>query len=70
MEKSKKLSNEKKEILTNKLWRLESALNGLGAVFQCEKESIFNSDELYGIGNLMKILSSQIAEVENELRQY
>lgn len=68
MSKSK-ITPEKLETAINKLWQIEGSLKGLGALFEQQgKGANFESDELFGIGQLLKNLSCDIASIEKLLR--
>ena len=65
------LTNEKLEHVTNRLWEVESSLRGLTRLFQY-KEDIgdvhFDSEEFFGIGQLLSVLSREISIQEDILK--
>lgn len=68
MSKSK-ISPEELEAVISKLWQIEGSLKGLGALFEQQgRGASFESDELFGIGQLLKNLSCEIALIEKLLR--
>ena len=72
MAKFRHLSKEKMEHITNRLWELECSLEGLGALFQGARTdrdgSSFDTDELFGMGQLFKGLSKQVSVLEDILK--
>ena len=55
----------------DKLWEIESSLTGMAALFRSKEEmgtSVFDTDELYGIGNLLKSISEKLA-VQRDILQ-
>ena len=63
------LSKEKMEHVTTGLWEISSSLNGLGSVFQGGKNEIpVDSEEWFGLGQMLKILSQRASSLEDILR--
>ena len=64
------LSKEKLEHVEEGLWQVESALNGLGAIFRSGRNELpLDEDEWFGIGQIFKIFSHRIS-VLNDILQY
>ena len=62
------LSKKKLTKVQTKVWRLSYALKGTGALFRENKQAIPLSDEeLGGIGELLNILSDELAMLEDVL---
>ena len=58
------------EAALNQLSDLSGSLNGLaGALSSGTNNPCLDGDELYGLGQLLKLLSKQILEAEESLRQ-
>ena len=63
------LTKEKMEYVEQGLWEVESALNGLGAVFRSGKNELLpDEDEWFGIGQILKIFSHRISILDDILR--
>ena len=65
------LTDEKLEHVTNRLWEVESSLRGPTRLFQY-KEDIggvhFDTEEFFGIGQLLSVLSREISIQEDILK--
>ena len=62
MAKFKHLAKEKMEHVTNRLWEIETSLEGLGSLFEDQSsDSVFEPDELFGIGQLVKGQARELA---------
>ena len=54
----------------SRLWTLQGALKGLGALFQCQKvEFYLNEEELFGLGQLLKSFSKELENIEQEFNE-
>ena len=68
MEKREHFSRESIHHITTRLWELESILKGLAALFQQHGgDGDFASDELFGIGQILKGLSQELSTLEDIL---
>ncbi len=55
----------------DKMWSLSGSLNGIGALLQQQDPNAsycYDHDELFGLGQLLKLLSSEISKIEDILR--
>ena len=52
---------------SSEIWQIESALNGLGSLFYTRKEMPFNEDEMFGIGELLKIIGNQLGDIRKKI---
>ena len=63
------LTKEKMEYIERGLWEVESALNGLGGLFQGGRSDIpLGEDEWFGMGQVLKIFSQRISALDDILR--
>ena len=65
------LTKEALEQVQGRLWEIESSLNGMAALFRSKEgmeTSVFDTDDLYGIGNLLKTISEKLA-VQTDILQ-
>ena len=63
------LTKEKMEYVEQGLWEVESALNGLGAIFRSGKNELLpDEDEWFGIGQILKIFAHRISLLDDILR--
>ena len=63
------LTKEKMEYVERGLWEVESALNGLGGLFQGGRSDIpLGEDEWFGMGQVLKIFSQRISALDDILR--
>jgi len=54
--------------IKERLWIVSSSLEGLGSLFtQVNSDPCFDSDELYGIGNLLKKLGEEVSILDDIL---
>ena len=71
MTKFEHLTEERLDQVTNKLWEIESSLTGLSGLFRIREErgsASIDTDELYGIGNMLKGLADKLSVQEDILR--
>ena len=71
MKEFEHLTEEKIEQVINGLWEVESSLQGLARLFQYKEEVggvNFDSEEFFGVGQLLKVLSRQIETQEDILK--
>ena len=63
---NKKIIND----ISHRLWGLEGSLMGLGALFEQAHDGdfCFESKEIFGIGQLLKVLSAETARLDDILR--
>ncbi len=62
-------SSEEVKNITNKLWELEGALRGIGALLQQQNNSpCYSGDDLFGLGQSMLIFSEEISKIEDKIR--
>ena len=62
-------SSEEVKNITNKLWELEGALRGIGALLQQQNNSpCYSCDDLFGLGQSMLIFSEEISKIEDKIR--
>ena len=68
MEKHEHFSKENINHITTRLWELESILKGVAVLFQQHGgDGSFGTDELFGIGQLLKGLSLEISTLKDIL---
>lgn len=61
--------SEEVKSITNRLWELEGALRGIGALLQQQNNSpCYSTDELFGLGQSMLIFSEEISKIEDKIR--
>ena len=69
MAKFKHLTHKKLEDVCFQLFQIQSGLKGLGSLFEFQSRGIsLDSDELYGIGQLIKQLAHELSVQEDILR--
>jgi len=63
------LTGEKVEALCIQLWAIRGSLKGMGALLeqQCH-DPCYEGDEMFGLGQLCKLLSDQLDRIEDILR--
>ena len=64
MAKFKHLTNKKLKHIKNQLWKVESSLEGLSALFQDREQqgaAPLDSDQLFGIGQILKGFSKELS---------
>ncbi len=58
--------NEEIKSITNRLWELEAALRGIGALLQQQNNSpYYSADDLFG---LCLFFSEEISKIEDKIR--
>ena len=65
------LTDEKLKYITNRLWEVESSLRGLSRLFQYKEDMggvDFDTEEFFGIGQLLKVLAREISIQEDILK--
>ena len=65
------LTEKKMEHVTNRLWEIESSLQGLARLFQYKEDRggvEFDTEEFFGIGQLLKVLGREISIQEDILK--
>ena len=68
MEKHEHFSKESINHITTRLWELESVLKGVAVLFQQHGgDGSFGTDELFGIGQLLKGLSLELSGLKDIL---
>ena len=69
MAKIKHIRRKRLDKVCNRISNIESGLNGLGALFEFQsREACLEPDELFGVGQLMKILAHELSIQEDTLR--
>lgn len=69
MAKFKHLTKERFDEVCNRLWKVHSALNGAGSLFEYQsREAFYDQDELFGMGQIFKQLSKELEILEDILR--
>ena len=69
MKKTKRLTPEEIEKVSDRLWKTSCSLNGLGSLFYFQSEdSCINAEEYMGIAILLQELSKEITRLENIIR--
>ncbi len=64
-----KFEREKIEIISQKLWEVGKSLKGLGALLEQQVALPSYSDaELFGLGQLLRLISDEILKTEENLR--
>ncbi len=70
MEDLLQINSKSIEYIRHKLWYLGGSLKGVGALFEQQgKNSYFESDELFGIGQFLKNTSDELSRVEDILQR-
>lgn len=68
MEGIEHLNSKKIRKVCEQLWMIEGSLRGLGASLQQQSTSpCYDADELFGLGQLLKVLSEKISVLEDIL---
>ena len=63
------LTSKKIEGVCTELWKIRGALRGVGSVLQHQSSDLcYETDELFGLGQLFESLSEQIARQEDILQ--
>jgi hypothetical protein len=68
---AKNSNQQLREDIFDKMWSLSGSLNGIGALLQQQAPNAsycYNHDELFGLGQLLKLLSDEISIIEDTLR--
>ena len=69
MAKLKHLTKNRFDNVCNRLFEIQSGLDGLGSLFEFQsREANLSPDELFGVGQLMKQLSRELSTQEDILR--
>ena len=70
MAKFEHLSKEKLDDVISELWKIESSLMGMGALFQTKDtpgDISMNGDEFFGIGYVLKKFSKDLSVIQDIL---
>lgn len=63
------LTEEKLEYICKRLWQVRYAILGMGAMFEYQgTEACYSQDELFGIGQALKLSSRELEVLEDILR--
>lgn len=68
---AKNSNQQPRDDIFDKMWSLSGSLNGIGALLQQQDPNAgycYNHDELFGLGQLLKLLSDEISKIEDTLR--
>ncbi len=62
--------NKELYALCDQIWDVRASLRGLGALFMQEvRDTCFETNDLHGVGLLIKSLGNNLETIEDELRQ-
>ena len=59
------------EKVTDRLWAIRGSLNGLAGILTMGiSDPSIDADDLFGLGQFLKILSADLMEIEEEVREH